>query len=216
MPLASTTRSVRSGRPSRSSRSRRVAGAALAAMLAVGLSACAPDPATEAFLNGDEKAYTADDFRVVEIPAAKRGEPVAFGGVTENGEQFSSDELSGQVAVVNFWYAGCGPCRAEAKDLEAVWQKHQPDDVQFIGVNIYDQADTAKAFADTYGITYPSLMDADTGEAKLAFAKVTPIQAPPTTLVLDKQGRVAARIIGPIDGTSILSTLIQTALAEKA
>lgn len=200
----------------RSLRGARAIGAALAAVLAVGLSACAPDPATEAFLNGDEKAYTAADFRVVEIPEAKRGEPVAFGGVTEDGETFSSDDIAGQVTVVNFWYAGCGPCRIEAKDLEAVWQKHQPDNVQFVGVNIYDQADTAKAFAKTYGITYPSLMDADTGDAKLAFARVTPIQAPPTTLVLDKQGRVAARIIGPIDGTSILSTLIQTALAEKA
>ncbi len=185
-------------------------------MLAVGLSACAPDPATEAFLNGEEKAYTTADFRVVEIPAEKRGEPVVFGGVTEDGEKFSSQDIAGDVAVVNFWYAGCGPCRLEAPDLEAVWQKHQPDDVAFIGVNIYDQADTAKAFAENYGITYPSLMDADTGEAKLAFAQVTPIQAPPTTLVLDRQGRVAARIIGPIDGTSILSTLIQDALEEKA
>jgi thiol-disulfide isomerase/thioredoxin len=123
--------------------------------------------------------------------------------------------ISGEVAVVNVWYAGCGPCRIEAKDLEAVWQKHKDDGVAFVGVNIYDQADTARAFAEKYGITYPSLMDADTGQAKLAFAKVTPIQAPPTTLVLDKQGRVAARIIGPIDGTSILSTLIQDALKEK-
>ncbi|WP_227468252.1 TlpA family protein disulfide reductase [Microbacterium sp. YJN-G] len=216
MPLASTVPSVRSGRSSRSIRSRRAASAALAAVLAVGLSACAPDPATEAFLNGEEKAYTTADFRVVEIPAEKRGEPVVFGGVTEDGEKFSSQDIAGDVAVVNFWYAGCGPCRLEAPDLEAVWQKHQPDDVAFIGVNIYDQADTAKAFAENYGITYPSLMDADTGEAKLAFAQVTPIQAPPTTLVLDRQGRVAARIIGPIDGTSILSTLIQDALEEKA
>ncbi len=185
-------------------------------MLAVGLSACAPDPATEAYLNGEQKAYTAADFTVVEIPADERGEPVDFGGVTENGEKFSSDDISGQVAVVNFWYAGCGPCRAEAKDLEAAWQQHQADDVAFIGVNIYDQADTALAFAETYGITYPSLIDADTGEAKLAFAKVTPIQAPPTTLVLDKQGRVAARIIGPIKSSSILSALVQTALEEKA
>jgi len=194
----------------------RIAAAALAATLAIGLSACAPDPATEAYLNGDQKAYTTKDFRVQEIPADKRGEPVEFGGVTEDGEAFSSAEVSGDVAVVNFWYAGCGPCRVEAKDLEATWQKHQNDDVAFIGVNIYDQADTAKAFAEKYGITYPSLMDADTGQAKLAFAKVTPIQAPPTTLVLDKQGRVAARIIGPIDGTSILSTLIQDVLEEKA
>jgi peroxiredoxin len=193
----------------------RIGAAALAAALAIGLSACAPDPATEAFLNGDQKAYTTKDFRVQEIPADKRGEPVEFGGITEAGETFSSADISGDVTVVNFWYAGCGPCRIEADDLEAVWQKHQSDEVAFIGVNIYDQADTARAFAEKYGITYPSLMDADTGQAKLAFAKATPIQAPPTTLVLDKKGRVAARIIGPIDGTSILSTLIQDALEEK-
>jgi len=201
----------------RSSRgARRIGVAALAAALAVGLSACAADPMVEAYKNGDEKAYTAADFRVSSIPVAERGEPVDFSGVTEHGENFSSDEIRGRVAVVNFWYAGCGPCRAEAEDLEATWQKHQPDDVAFIGVNIFDQADTAKAFAETYGITYPSLMDATTGDAKLAFARVTPIQAPPTTLVLDRQGRISARIIGPIDGTSILSTLIKDALKEKA
>lgn len=208
--------SVLALRGARSNRLLGVAGVALAASLAVGLSACAPDPATEAFLNGDEKAYTSADFRTEEIPAGERDEPVEFGGVTEDGEKFSSDDISGQVAVVNFWYAGCGPCRIEAPDLEAVWQKHQSDDVAFIGVNIYDQPATAQAFAETYGITYPSLIDATTGEAKLAFAKVTPIQAPPTTLVLDKQGRVAARIIGPIEGTSILSTIIQDVLEEEA
>lgn len=194
----------------------RIGASALAATLAIGLSACAPDPMAEAFKNGDQKAYTAADFRVDSIPAAKRKAPVDFGGVTEDGEKFSSDDIRGEVAVVNFWYAGCGPCRIEAEDLEATWQKHKDDGVQFIGVNIYDQADTAKAFAKTYGVTYPSLMDATTGDAKLAFAKVTPIQAPPTTLVLDRKGRVAARIIGPIDGTSILSTLIKDALEEKA
>ncbi|SJN42341.1 Thiol:disulfide oxidoreductase related to ResA [Microbacterium esteraromaticum] len=203
--------------PARSPRrDRRVVGAALAAVLAIGLSACAADPATEAYLNGGENAYTSADSRVVVIPAEQRGEAVDFGGVTENGDSFSSDEIRGDVAVVNFWYAGCGPCRLEAPDLEATWQKHQQDDVHFIGVNIYDQADTAKAFDKTYGITYPSLIDATSGDAKLAFAKVTPVKAPPTTLVLDKQGRVAARIIGPIDGVSILSTLIQDVLKEKA
>ncbi|GAA3931479.1 TlpA disulfide reductase family protein [Microbacterium soli] len=188
----------------------------LAGALAAGLSACAPDPATEAYLNGDQNAYTTDDFRVVEIPADKRGETVEFGGTTETGEAFSSTDALGEVVVVNFWYATCGPCRVEAKDLEAVWQQHRADGVVFMGVNIYDQADTAKAFAQKYGVTYPSLIDADTGEAKLAFAKVAPIQAPPTTLVLDRQGRVAARIIGPIDGTSILSTLIKDVLKETA
>ncbi|MDT0156280.1 TlpA disulfide reductase family protein [Microbacterium sp. ARD32] len=194
----------------------RIGAAALAGALAVGLSACAPDPATEAFLNGDEKAYTAADLRWQEIPADERGEPVVFGGTTDSGEKFSSDDHTGDVIVVNFWYATCGPCRVEAKDLEAVWQQHQDDDVVFMGVNIFDQAATAKAFAKKYGVTYPSLMDADSGQAKLAFARVAPIQAPPATLVLDRQGRVAARIIGPIDGTSILSSMIKGVLEEQA
>lgn len=185
-------------------------------MLAIGLSACAPDPVNDSFLSGDNPGYVAADGAIVEIPVAERGEPVDFGGVTENGETFSSDEIAGKVTVVNFWYAGCAPCRVEAKDLEGVWQEHGGGDVAFVGINTRDQADTAKAFSDEFGVTYPSLIDVDTAEAKLAFAASVPIQATPTTLVLDKQGRVAARIIGPIDGTSILSTLVKDALAEDS
>ena len=185
-------------------------------MLAVGLSACAPDAVSESFLNGENTGYVAADGAIVEIPPADRGEPVEFGGVTETGEDFDSADIAGQVTVVNFWYAGCAPCRLEAADLESVWQEYSDQGVSFVGVNTRDQADTAVAFAEEYGVTYPSLIDVDTAEAKLAFAKATPISATPTTLVLDKQGRVAARIIGPIDGTSILSTLVKDALAEDS
>lgn len=183
-------------------------------MLAVGLSACAPDAVSESFLSGENTGYIAADGAIVEIPEAERGEPVEFSGVDESGEAFDSADIAGQVAVVNFWYAGCAPCRVEAGDLEAVWQEYGDDGVSFIGINTRDQADTAQAFSTEFGVTYPSLIDVDTAQAKLAFAEVTPIQATPTTLVLDKQGRVAARIIGPIDGTSILSTLVKDALAE--
>jgi peroxiredoxin len=185
-------------------------------VLAVGLTACAPDPVSESFLSGDNTGYVAADGAIVEIPEADRGEPVDFGGVTESGEKLDSADLAGQVTVVNFWYAGCAPCRVEAADLESVWQEYEGEGVSFVGINTRDQADTATAFADEYGITYPSLIDVETAEAKLAFAEVTPIAATPTTLVLDKQGRVAARIIGPIDGTSVLSTLVKDALAESS
>ncbi|MFC4139982.1 MULTISPECIES: TlpA disulfide reductase family protein [unclassified Microbacterium] len=199
-----------------SRRVRPVIAAALAAVFAVGLSACtANDPAADEFGKGDT-VYSSNDVRVSEIKPAERGEPIEFSGTTEDGAEFDSADSLGDVTVVNFWYSSCGPCRLEAKDLEKVWQKHQDDDVAFVGVNIYDAADTAKAFADKFGVTYPSVMDAESGKAKLAFAKVTPIQAPPVTLVLDRQGRVAARIVGPIDGPSVLSTLIQDTLAEKA
>ncbi|MBO0981738.1 TlpA family protein disulfide reductase [Microbacterium sp. SD291] len=194
----------------------RAVGAALAAVLAIGLSACAPDPVSDSFLSGDNPGYVAADGAIAEIPVAERGEPVDFSGVTESGDAFDSADIAGKVTVVNFWYAGCAPCRVEAKDLEDVWQEHGGEDVAFVGINTRDQADTARAFSDEFGITYPSLIDVDTAEAKLAFAEAVPIQATPTTLVLDKQGRVAARIIGPIDGTSILSTLVKDALAETS
>lgn len=192
-------------------------GAALAAVLAVGLVACAPDPVAEQYLSGEDKGYiAANGFTVLEIAPEDREDPIEFAGVTEDGEEFDSAELAGDVTVVNFWYAGCPPCRVEAPDLESVWQDYQDQGVAFIGVNTLDQPDTAKAFAETYGITYPSLMDAETGAAKLAFARVISIQATPTTLVLDKQGRVAARVLGELESASILETLVKDALAESA
>lgn len=197
-------------------RSRSLLTAALAAVFAVTLVGCTADPVAQQYLDGDGKGYISADGAVQEIPVAERGEPVVFSGVTEEGEQFESAEIAGDVTVVNFWYAGCAPCRAEAGSLEDVWQQYSGDGVSFIGVNTYDQPDTAKAFAKTYGVTYPSLIDVDSGTAKLAFANATPIQATPTTLVLDKEGRVAARIIGQLDGPSILSTLVGDALAEGA
>ena len=202
MPFASTFRPAIAG--------------AFAVVLVLSLTACGTDPVAQQYLDGDGKGYISADGAVEEIPVDERGEPVEFSGITEDGVEFDSSDIAGDVTVVNFWYAGCAPCRVEAEDLEAVWQKYSDDDVSFVGVNIYDQADTAKSFAKTYGVTYPSLIDVDSGAAKLAFASVTPIQATPTTLVLDKQGRVAARIIGQLDGPSILSTLVGDALAESA
>lgn len=216
MPLASTVRPIRSGRRSRIRLVRGAVGVALAAVSVVGLSACAPDAVSDSFLSGDNTGYVAADGAVVEIPAADRGEPVLFGGVTESGESFDSADIAGQVTVVNFWYAGCAPCRLEADALQTVWEDFEGQGVSFVGINTRDQPDTARAFSTEYGITYPSLIDVDTAEAKLAFAEAVPIQATPTTLVLDKQGRVAARIIGPIDGPSILSTLVKDALAEDS
>lgn len=188
----------------------------LGAALVAGLAGCASDPVAAQYRNGDNKGYIGSDgMRVEEIKPADRTKPVTFAGTLENGKKFSSTQIAGDVAVVNFWYAACGPCRVEAKDLQSVWQKFDGKGVSFVGVNTYDQAGTAVSFNDKYGVTYPSIIDVNTGDAKLAFAEVTSIQATPTTLVLDKQGRVAARVIGPIGSASILETLVQGALDEK-
>ncbi|WP_232527932.1 TlpA family protein disulfide reductase [Microbacterium suaedae] len=195
---------------------RRIGSVLAVLALAATAAACSNDPVAEQYLDGDNKGYIAGDFRVDPIPAEDRGEPVEWAGETEHGEPLSSEDTAGKVTVVNFWYASCGPCIVEAPDLEQVWQEYQDDDVAFVGVNIYDQADTARSFAKDNGVTYPSIVDVNTGSVKLAFADATPIQATPTTLVLDREGRVAARIIGQLEGASILSTLVGETLDEAA
>ncbi|MDD7928078.1 MULTISPECIES: TlpA family protein disulfide reductase [Microbacterium] len=191
----------------------------IAALLltAIALTGCTSnDTLAEQYRDGNEKGYIAGDFQVVEIPTADRGEPVVFEGVTETGETVSSDDYRGGVLVVNFWYAACGPCIVEAPLLEEVWQEYQDQGVAFLGVNTYDQPATALSFARDNNVTYPSVIDVNDGRVKLAFAQVTPIQATPTTLVLDRDGRVAARVIGQLASASILSTLVDDALAESS
>lgn len=190
--------------------------AAIAAIAVAGaaLAGCSADPVADQYRSGDNKGYIASDFRVDEIAPDDRGEPVEWAGETETGEPLSSDDTAGDVTVINFWYAECGPCIAEAGDLEEVWQQYQGDGVQFVGVNTYNQAPTAVSFARDNGVTYPSIIDVNTGAVKLAFAAETPIQATPTTLVIDTQGRIAARIIGELEGPSVLSTLVGDTLDE--
>ncbi|WP_448655481.1 TlpA family protein disulfide reductase [Microbacterium lacticum] len=181
------------------------------------LTGCAADDSlAQQYRDGNEKGYIAGDFQVVEIPEPERGDPVVFEGVTETGDTVTSDDYRGGVLVVNFWYAACGPCIVEAPLLEEVWQDYQDQGVAFLGVNTYDQPATALSFARDNNITYPSVIDVNDGRVKLAFAQLTPIQATPTTLVIDRDGRVAARIIGQLATASILSTLVADTLAEDA
>lgn len=191
------------------------ASALVALALVVALAACTSDPLADQYRAGDNKGYIAGDFRVVEIPAAERGEPVGFTGVLDAGGETSSDDYAGDVLVVNFWYAACAPCRVEAPELEAAHDEFAGDDVSFLGVNIYDGAEASLAFAETYGVTYPSVLATADGSVKLAFAEHTPLNAVPTTLVLDKDGRVAARIIGQLPDASVLTALVRDTLEES-
>ncbi|KJL25023.1 TlpA family protein disulfide reductase [Microbacterium sp. HSID17254] len=198
-------------------RRRRIRHAVLASIpVLLLLAGCASnDSLSQQYRDGNEKGFIAGDFQVVEIPQDERGEPVTFEGVTETEEEVASDDYRGDVLVVNFWYAACGPCIVEAPYLEQVWQDYRDDGVAFLGVNTYDQPATALSFAKDNGVTYPSVIDVNDGKVKLAFAQVTPIQATPTTLVIDRSGRVAARVIGQLDSASILATLVEDVLEES-
>lgn len=187
----------------------------LAAALVLGLSACSSnDHLAQQFREGNNKTYIAGDGTVTEFAAADRGAPIKWAGVTESGQKLSSEQLSGVVTVVNFWFAGCAPCRAEAKDLVELSNKYSADGVQFVGVNVRDSAETALAFDRNFGINYPSIIDSQSGSVVLSFTDTVSPNAVPTTLVIDKQGRVASRVLGRLE-KSTLSALIRTVVAEK-
>ncbi len=185
----------------------KVSALAVAVASLVALSGCAQDTLAEQYRAGSGKNYVAGDGSITEVAIANRGAAINFTGTDLDGKKLSSAELAGKVLVVNFWYAGCAPCRAEAKDLEKVYSQFAAKGVVFIGVNVRDGAETAKTFNESFGITYPSVTDLD-GKVQLAFSSAVAPNAVPTTLVLDKQGRVAARILGRVADSTILSTLV--------
>lgn len=192
---------------------RLAATAVVAATLATGLGACAAnDPLADQFKAGDNKNYIAGDGSVTEFALANRGKAVKWAGPTETGGILSSDQLTGVPVVMNYWYAGCAPCRAEAPELVAI-AKQFPK-VQFVGVNVRDSAATAAAFNRNFKLNWPSIIDTGSGSVALAFTGIVTPAAVPTTLVIDKKGRVSARVLGRID-KSILTTLIQTVVDEK-
>lgn len=177
------------------------------------LAGCSADPLAKQYANGTNQNYISGDGTLTLIEEVDRGEPVVFEGVTAAGETVSSEQYAGEVLVLNFWYAGCPPCRVEAPDLEALFQKFDGKGATFLGVNVRDQAETALFFEQDQGISYPSVIDANEGNMLLAFAGTVAPNAVPTTLVIDAQGRVAARFLGRID-PSTLKTIITETIAE--
>jgi thiol-disulfide isomerase/thioredoxin len=114
----------------------------------------------------------------------------------------------GQVAVVNVWASWCAPCRAEAPTLAALSEKYT--DVAFIGILTRDNPATAEAFVRRFALPYPTLID---DSVLIGFRKSLPANAIPSTVVIDKNGNVAARISGEITFAS-LSEIIEKVSAE--
>ena len=158
--------------------------------------------------------YIEGDGTIVQTRVEEREDVIELSGTAVDGSRVDLADLRGKVVVLNTWFASCGPCRTEAPDLEAVWQEYSALNVQFVGINTYDTADIADAFQRSHGITYPSILDAKSGQAMLALRGVAP-QATPTTIVLDTEGRVAARASGVVSAVT-LSDLLDDAGAAPA
>ena len=173
----------------------RVAGGRLtvvAALSAVLRAACG-SPTTG---SSGGPGYITGEGVVEQIAVADREPLPRLRGATLDGSEFDTAEHDGSVLVINVWGSWCPPCRAEAPGLRRVWEETRAEGVQFVGLNVRDTDDAAIAFERRYRLTYPSITTEQSGEALLALRAMLPPNAIPSTLVVDRDGDVAARVIG--------------------
>ncbi len=147
------------------------------------------------------------------FPVADRRPSPPVRGETLTPGSIDVADLRGKVVVVNFWASWCSPCRAESANLTAVLAQTASQGVAFVGVDIKDERSSAVRFDRVHQVTYPSIFD-QAGIVLTRFRELVP-QVPPTTIVLDRQGRVAARFTGALTQDELLGPVLALA-AERA
>lgn len=163
---------------------------------------------------GGEGSFVGSGGGVTIVPIAKRKPAPDVSGKTLDGKHLSLSQFDGLVVVLNVWGSWCGPCRKEAPDL-AKAARATKDIAQFVGINTkdYDPA-PARAFVRGFDIPYPSLYDPD-GAQLVKFHGILPATGIPCTLIIDKSGRVAVRILDAISERSLVQ-MIKDIAAGKA
>ncbi|WP_051992264.1 TlpA family protein disulfide reductase [Mobilicoccus pelagius] len=159
-----------------------------------------------------DRAYVSGDGRIEKLSAADRGEPVTLTGKTLDGQAWSSVDHRDKIVVLNVWGSWCPPCVAEMPELQkahATLEKTKKP-VEFMGVDVNEAPETAAAFMRRVGTTYPSLAD-DGGAALTALQDKA--STPPATILLDRQGRIAARVTGETTSATVTG-LVDDLLAE--
>jgi len=174
---------------------------ALLIALAIALTGCSGGGTSSS-----EESFVSGDGSTTYIKIADRKIAPAITGLTLSGSNYTYTKDT--VAVVNVWASWCSPCRAEAPTLASLANKYT--DVAFIGILTRDNPANAEAFARRFKLPYPTIVD---DSILIGFKGSLPANAIPSTVILDKKGRVAARISGAITVAS-LTQLIERVSAE--
>ena len=158
---------------------------------------------------GDSSAQQATDIGLTFIAAPDREPIPPIAGLDLNLEPIAISDYLGKVTVVNAWASWCAPCIEETPELVATQEATKKLGVQFLGLNVNDDLESARNFAQA--ITYPSIADPE--GRLLSLVPGIPPNGLPSTLVVDKDGLIAVRIIGPIT-KEVLTALITEVAAE--
>jgi peroxiredoxin len=175
------------------------------------LTACTGKGAVANGPQSGDQGYVSGSRTVRVYPAASRVPAPNIEGESLTGDVINLRDYSGQVVVLNFWASWCPPCRAEQSKLNAVYDAVHTKGVAFVGVDIRDDNASARAFVRKQHVQYPSIVD-EPVSIPLEFDPRLDTN-PPTTVVIDRSGRVAAKISGPTV-TGVLQPLIDQFAAE--
>jgi thiol-disulfide isomerase/thioredoxin len=184
----------------------------LAVVLLAGCSATGADEPTRA---GNQAGYVGAESSVTIIPPDERKPAPAISGdvLGQDGKKISTADLTGKVVVLNVWGSWCGPCRAEAPELQKA-SEQTAKTAQFIGLNTRDvDQGPAVAFNRANDITYPSIWD-PTGSVLVSLSGTLPPKAIPSTLIIDKQGKVAARVVGAVTERTLVDMITDVAAGK--
>jgi len=153
-----------------------------------------------------------ESLGVSRIALADRHPAPNLSGRTLEGSKFALDDIAGNIVVVNVWASWCAPCRIESPVLARLERQLQAQKVRFVGIDETDTSTSARQFVASAGARYPQLVD-EAG-ALLGRLPLLPQKGIPSTLILDRHHRMAARVIGPVTSEQIhalVSELLQEA-----
>jgi len=179
--------------------------AGLAAMLM--LTACSSTGADEQTRSAGQVGYPNVPRNLTRVAPEQRKElPAVSGPALGSNTTISTHDFRGKVVVINVWGSWCPPCRKEAPDLQAA-SVETKDVAQFVGITSkdYDPA-PAEAFVRSFKISYPSIYD-PTGKVLLAFAGELPPSAIPSTMIIDRQGRLAVRVLSEVSKITLVDMI---------
>jgi len=185
------------------------AGVLLLALLGgalISVTGCSTADAQGDPVTADSAGFVAGDGSITVLDPQQRQPAPQISGPLLGGGSLDLSQFAGQVIVLNVWASWCAPCRAEAPVLERLWQEQAGQGVQFVGLDTRDSTAAALAFVDRFGITYPNIVD-EAGLLQLQFRQTLPPQAIPSTVVIDAQGRVAARLLGKVSEASLRAVI---------
>ncbi len=197
-------------------RARRTTSARSAATAAAVLAVLALTGCTGSSLSssGEQGFVTSDGSVAVLEPSEREAPEGTVAGETVDGDPVALADFAGDVVVMPVWGSWCAPCRAEAPLLAEAARDLSDDGVSFLGINNRDyDAVSARRFVEGFDIPYPSLYDPE-GNLLLSFRGTLPPLAIPAMVVVDAEGRVAARIVGEVN-TSTLYGVVEDVLGEE-